>query len=449
LHLTGQADRSYCYVSDGSGDWDKIPGPPFEFFAGADNLYVQVFEVTPRDVSAQAQCWGWQDGALTYLGQADTRANAGKSLELRGDGFLLSGEPNWPEGRVPEVGQSGLQVPPPYAVRTTEDPTECFSHKGTLELCKQAIGNPAAASFVLVWEWVPHFALGGNSAWLNAIDGYRVYAIDPATGIRHSMKTVTPAAMKMVLLPLPSGKSCYGVEAYAEGIKYGGLIVSPMVTHCPGTEPATKKIVVKPVSWLSSGQFWETESCSFKDHLHGVVWDLNTPGEVMVGSLLDVGKDPICLKEAAVTAAVKFPLPTLPGGAVIQSARLRFSSTYKEYGATGLGTSLKLACIGDWGIATKDWTGLVPAQHYVDVYSEPHSLITTTYNHQLDSLSGWDDSPDLDVKWQVIDWFEDPGSNHGFILAPRAAPIPKVYPGSATCFTRFANFELEISYFTP
>jgi hypothetical protein len=202
---------------------------------------------------------------------------------------------------VPEVAKSGLQVPPPYAVRKTEDPTECFSHKGTLELCKQAIGNPTATSFVLVWEWVPHFAWGGSIAWLNAIDGYRVYAIDPATGIPHSMKTVTPAARKMVLLPLPSGKSCYGVEAYAEGIQYGGLIVSPMVTHCPGTEPPTKKIVLKPVNWLSIGHFAESQGVF--QRISCMVWCGTTtkPGPTMLWSAI-FSDDGTCGREADIAA---------------------------------------------------------------------------------------------------------------------------------------------------
>jgi hypothetical protein len=113
---------------------------------------------------------------------------------------------------------------------------------------------------------------------------------------------------------------------------------------------------------------------------------------------------------------VKFLLPQLPGGAVVQGARLRFSSTFNEYGAEGLATNSELACADGWGIAKQDWTGLVNADHYVDNYQKPNLLMSTAYYKPLDALSGWDHSPEVDVKWQVIDWVENPASNHGFIL---------------------------------
>jgi hypothetical protein len=437
-------------MSGGNGEWDKVPKPPFEFFAGADNLYTQVFDVSPpSEASAQAQCWGWMGGSLKFLGQAEARVTPGSPIRLTGDGFLLSGEPNWPDGRQPPAGSAQQTIPPPYAVRKTEDPTECFSHKGTLELCKQAIANPTATSFVLVWEWVPHFALGGNTAWLNAIDGYRVYQIDPPTGMRQLMKTVGPAAKKIALLPLPSGKACYGVEAYAQAFQYGDFIVSDMATHCPGTEPPTKTIVVKPVNWLSTGHFAESQECLSKDFLHGLVWDYNEarPNDVMVGSIFT--DDGTCEREADIAAAVKFLLPQLPGGAVVQGARLRFSSTFNEYGADGLATNSELACADGWGIAKQDWTGLVNADHYVDYYQQPNLLMSAAYYKPLDSLSGWDHSPEVNVKWQVIDWVEDPASNHGFILTPRLWPVPATANGGGECFSQFAGFELEIGYFTP
>ncbi|MFH1186465.1 MAG: hypothetical protein V1755_15755, partial [Chloroflexota bacterium] len=359
----------------------------------------------------------------------------------------LSGEPNWPEGSEPGATQVNLQVPPPYAVRKTEDPTECFSHKGTLALCKQAIANPAASDFILVWEWVSHIDFSGKTAWLNAIDGYRVYKIDPPTGIRQFMKTVDPAARKIALLPVPPGKACYGVEAYAKGFQYGGLIVSPMVTHCLGEGPPTKTILLKPINWLSTGRFWETGECFSKSFLHEIIWDRITPGEVMVGST--VSNSSKCLSGAHHSAAVKFILPTLPGGAVVQSARLRFAETFNIYAVSGLATNFKLACAGEWGIAKQDWTGLVNDPHYIDFFSQPKGLGTATDYKPLDSLSGWDHSPEVDVKWQVIDWFEHPANNHGFILAPRPVPGATEPDAGAECFSRFANFELEIKYFTP
>ena len=74
LKLNGQADKSYCYLSDGSGKWEKMPQPPFEFFGGVDNLYTQVFDVTPpTEATIQAQCWGWLGGVLKYLGQGQTK----------------------------------------------------------------------------------------------------------------------------------------------------------------------------------------------------------------------------------------------------------------------------------------------------------------------------------------------------------------------------------------
>lgn len=450
LQITGQVDRSYCYLSSGYGEWDKMPKPPFEFFGGRNGLYTQVFDVTPpSDAAIQAQCWGWLGGALKYLGQAEARMTPGSLIRLPGDGVLLSGEPNWPEGTQPPVGKPQYKVPPPYAVRKTEDPAECFSHKGTLELCKQAIANPTATSFVLIWEWMPFVDLSGATKWNNVVDGYRVYRIDPPTGMRQFLKAVVPGYKKMALLPIPSGKSCYGVEAVAEGFQVDEYFFSDMVTYCPGTEPPTKKIVLKPVNWLSVGHFAESQDCNSKEFFHFLFADYYDakPNDLMVGSIFQQDAD--CGREADVAGAVKFLLPQLPGGAVVQGAKLRFAETFNEYGASGLATNMKLACADGWGTAKQDWTGLVNADHYVDYYEKPNLLMTTAYYKSLDSLSGWDHSPDLDVKWQVIDWIEDPASNHGFILSPRLWPVPAAANGSGECFSQFGGFELEISYFTP
>ena len=92
---TEPVDKSYCYMSGGDGNWEKIPKQPFEFFPGFENVYTQVLDSLPKVKPVfQMDCWGWQGGALKYLGQAQAqKAWDGGAVQLSAKRFEVTGTP--------------------------------------------------------------------------------------------------------------------------------------------------------------------------------------------------------------------------------------------------------------------------------------------------------------------------------------------------------------------
>jgi LysM repeat protein len=440
LKLTGQVDKSYCYVSDGSGTWDKMPKQPFQFFGGLDNLYTQVFDVTPpSEVTVQAQCWGWLGGVLKYLGQGEAKSASKDPIQLNGDGFQLVGTPNWPDGNELQADVFGPQVPAPYALRKTTDPTECFSHKGNLSLCKEVIGNPSVSDFILVWEWIPGTQWPGAQIWLNDIKGYRVYEIDPLTKAEKFMKYVSPAARKIALLPLQWGPRCYGVQALHTSFQYG-VLTSAMDIYCPGTEPPTEKVVLKPVQWMTTGGSWvASEGCTLGPYQPPDGFGYPEP-KIAVGSW--VRDDGGCYEESEWAGGIKFLPPVMPPGSVVHYAYLSFSKTFLDFGASGWQSPAKPQnCVATLGTGSKDWTGIINPVHFAD----SPSLIS--FYKPLTPVSQYSSSG-IDVTWVVYDWVTNPMSNHGFIFRPVSPPQP-IGGGTGRCVSGLGNFQLVIYYFSP
>ena len=113
-----------------------------------------------------------------------------------------------------------------------------------------------------------------------------------------------------------------------------------------------------------------------------------------------------------------------------------------NYGATGIAAPKPASCISAIGKAKKDWSGLSAGIHFA---SSP-SLTSLTYNTPLTSMSNYMNQ--ASVTQAVVDWIKDPSSNHGFILAPAAAPHP-YDDGSGSCLSGLGNFQLDIYYFAP
>ena len=454
---TDPVDKSYCYTSPGDGTWEKLPKEPFKFFFSdlqtqylADPLLIK-----PGETIIKVQCWGWLGNALKFLGEGETKFDLSQQPEqvmVNSAGFQLVGLPQFKPPPQKFTGGGQLTVPPPFAMREPKDTAECLDHKGNLVICDQSLNAQVKSEIVLEWEWQPKTCWPiGNCVWVNDIDGYYVYEIDPLNNTQQYMKEVIPPAAKVVALPLPWGYRCYGVKAYAEGPELGGQIVSEMTTYCPDKPPQPEKTVLAPINWLTTGGQWiqsgDCDDYGLADNyvlLNQKNGFGNQSGEVLVGSYIvdDDGAD--CFRQGDYSGGVEFATPVLPTGAVIQKALLKFSDLHTEYGSSGVATNFKLFCVDGVGKAKQDWVGQGSPIHFFG----DNILLWSAYLDPITSVSGWDHTPEVDVTYAVNNWIKNPGQNHGFILTPANAPGPSG-DGHGECLSQVGNFQLEIYYFAP
>lgn len=442
LKLKGQVDKSYCYLSDGSGTWDKMPKQPFEFFGGLNNLYTQVFDVTPPSAATiQAQCWGWLGGALKFLGQGETKVISGGPIQVVGEGFELVGIPQLPEATG---GPAEGEVTPPFALREAVHSAECASHGNPLLaafVCETLLKAPVKEYVVLVWEWQPELCWPGYCKYgINKIDGYMVYEMDPITqASTYFLKQVNGASQEVTAIPLPWGAHCYGVTALAGGQE------SEMATYCPGKSSQMKTMTLTALeNWITAADMLEQgEDCLGFDEGYGKYGQ--GMGEVLAGAYNVDSDSEDCLQNVYYNGAVKFKIAVsqLPAGAVMQKATLRFTPSLKLFSVLlySDGDPLSggpLSCVAAVGRATQAWSGLSDADHWINF----HGL--GAYGAPTISVS--DAGPiALNVTAVVADWLKNPGSNHGFIVYGENPPSGP----SARCVSSQTNFQLDIDYFVP
>jgi hypothetical protein len=268
---TADVDKSYCYLSAGGGQWEKIPKKPFHFFNGPQT-YVQYDISTGGEASlpaVQAQCWGWQGGALKYLGQGETKFDADQPpnpLVVTGQGFELVGMP-----QMKTMGGGGLppdDFPPPHSLRPPINAEDCASHFPNplarlfvAWLCDELLND--GQDRVLQWEWQSGCWLGQEGC-IQHIDGYLLYVIykndpEPST---HYLREINNPEQKVAAFPLPWGITCYGVAAYVEDAQSGGKNFSDMATYCPGGDARVFSLTPVKMAklWKTVGEIDESGS---------------------------------------------------------------------------------------------------------------------------------------------------------------------------------------------
>ena len=439
-------DKSYCYTSGGGDTWEKMPKEPFTFFQSAENPYVQV--ISSDTLVIQMECWGWLGGVLQYLGEgkAETASlQPAEQLVISGSGFIFSGTAQI----LTETGGNIKTIPPPFALREPESVADCSAHGHPLLapfICNTLMTAKVKEYIILEWEWTPEFCWPGDCPWMNEIDGYRIYQIDPVTKAEKYLAETTNPNNKITAIPLPWGATCYGVRAYSNDPAYES---SEMATYCPGDTPKTEQVVLLPSDWLTAGGKWmEAGDCgdfgAADDYLqkNSETGFGSLPGQVLVGSW--IFDDEGCFKQGDYSAGVKFQLLLkVPPDAVIQKAILKFGKAYMSYGATGVAGLPPTTCVSAVGQAKQDWTGLVGGNHF---YGD-NILLSTSYNLPITSLAT-NMAPAVDVSAAVKAWQVNPAKNHGFILSPSNFPHP-VDEGSGECLSGLDTFQLEIHYFVP
>lgn len=445
-------DKSYCYTSNGNGKWEKIPKKPFEFFKGAQVNYPQYeFELLNEgEVIIQVQCWAWLGDKLKFLGQGEKRVNTvqpATEVMISGEGFQLVGMPQFNPKPEKLLGGGLMAVPPPYAVREANSFTECQSHGVDNLACSLYYSANVIQNVLLIWEWQSEICWPGYCKYgIDKIDGYRLFELDPLTNTEVYLKEITNPGQRVALLPLPWGYKCFGVRAF---VNDPAIEDSEMATYCPGQPPQPEKIVLDPSDWLTTGGQWiQDGDCDTYGNGDAYVIanqksGFGKNGEVLVGSYIVDDEDADCFRQGDYSAGIKFGEVVLPPGAVIQKSILKFSGISTDYGASGVATNFKLFCVGVVGKAKQNWTGLVTGNHF----QAKNILFSSAYNQPYSSISGWDDTPDVDVTSIVKQWHKQPSQNHGFILTPRSAPHP-IGDGAGSCESSVGNFQLEIYYFT-
>lgn len=450
-------DKSYCYTSGGDGNWVKMPKKPFDFFSGSPLKYIQQDGIPKGGAGViKVQCWGWLGGTLKFLGEGETKFDVfqpADKLVILGQGFELTGKPQVPlSGSPPETGGGNTKtIPPPFAMREPADTADCTKHYGNILagfVCDALLNASVKQYRVLQWEWEPRVGWSGDDVWLNEIDGYRIYEIDPFTKTPKLLSEVKNPKQKAAAVPLPWGAPCYGVQAYIDDPV---LEPSEIAEYCPGQPTAAQKITLDPINWLTTGGEWiqdgDCDTYGTGDSYLIANSNLgfgNKPGEVLVGSYIVDDDENDCFAQGDYAGAVKFSNSILLNDAVIHKAVLKFAASFTYYSASGVATNYKLLCVGGVGKAKQDWTGLGGANHFVG----KNILSSYAYYNPISSLSGWNHTPEVDVTSVVSSWMKNPQSNHGFILRHLNAPHPAT-DGAGSCSSRLAYVQLEIHYFVP
>jgi hypothetical protein len=299
----------------------------------------------------------------------------------------------------------------------------------------------------MVWEWSPGLCWG-PCPWGETIDGYEIAQYDPYSGVP-VYKDAPYMHQKVAAFPLPWGARCYSVLAYKNIIGQGKVYSYPSVT-C-GEPPETEKLVLFPKDWLSTERLLKIDCNS--PSVTGASVKSPAGSQIMVGAWFQ-DLDP-CRFVGDINAAVRFDTPGLAHGSVIHRALLRFHSVDIHW---WVGEDVAPAkgeapgnCVSRVGMAKQNWTGL-SSGHFRqggNTLSQP-----AYFAPHVDGLALWPSSVEVDVTGLVLNWLEEPETNHGFVLAfdwanmynQGVASINWNYQG---CYSLLDGVELEIQYFAP
>lgn len=444
------ADKSYCYISSGNGNWTKIPKKPFTYFLGDTMKYTQLEEVAAtQKTDIEVNCWGWVGEVLKYLGSGKVKYDPTlphAPLNISGDSFELFGLPKIPAEAENFLEETKKKIPAPFALREPADAKDCTKHHGNLLsgfVCDALMKANVKQYYVLEWEWKPQINWPANEKWVNEIDGYHVFEIDPMTKSEKLIATINNTNQRVSAVPLPWGYVCYGVRAF---VNNSVIEPSAMSSYCPGEQPVTQKMSFSSTDWLTTGGEWQSvggdEDTGGASHYDILKNDFpqfgQKSGEVLVGASI-VDDDGVYVEENY-AGGIRFDM-TLPPTAVLQKALLKFPNLYMDYGATALAAPKPSSCVATIGKAIQAWDGAIYPDHVTDDFS----LTSLNKNIPMISVSPYMTS-ELDVTVIVDSWLTNPGKNYGLVLMPASAPYPEE-DGSGRCISALHTITLDIYYF--
>lgn len=198
-------DKIYCYLRVDNGLWTRVPPGPNTFITpskpGQFDLSAYLKSLTPPppppQITLRLQCWGWNGGTLTYLGEASETIKPGH-VQVKSPFWQLVGNFS-PVTHVLD-GPGVPQIGPPRNLKLTADPQECSMYMPGVP-CS---GYAAVGWVFLYWEWwidkgdfspSPPCSSGDLSC-IPDIDGFHIYILEPNDPTPHLFTTV-PAAISL------------------------------------------------------------------------------------------------------------------------------------------------------------------------------------------------------------------------------------------------------------
>jgi hypothetical protein len=458
--------QSYCYQSFGNGAWRRMPANPFTFWP--DGGYTQSFlagEIPQSNETIMLDCWGWEGGALKYLGRGQAGFNLdgpARQMEISTEGFTALGTPQMKAlddaGGYPK--DANLKVPAPYAMRATTNGSDCTSHAGGDSvaglICDGLLGNGLKTQTVAIWEWTPRInwpCAPGQTCpvWVNKIDGYYIYQGQNGPKIQ----VIANPDQKVTAFPLAwaGASDCYGIQAFAN-LGPAGEMVSDMSVYCLSEAPLNlKTLALQPSAWLSvaSRSVYSGDSCG------GTQWPWPPADADVVAGISKVNSDD-CGMNRTSAAGVKFDISpsdaSLLANVAVVKATFNFSLDGSAYDVF-LGDGTKIAtnelafCPVNLGTANFDWTGL-NSDHGLRFMQPPRLDIPASMT-PFASIYGMYGA-NVDVTPIVLDWLKNAANNNGFIVYPDPSRYGYYFYGNAelqTCMSFFSGFELDIQYYPP
>lgn len=439
-------DKVYCYYSLGENYWTRMPAVPQGFIyplAGYLDLSVQfrAMVIPPAGGPLALECWGWTGAALVPLGSGETDLGspASKTIQLRGEHFVLDADliviPDAGETRGPKI-----IIPPPQGLTRTSNLDVCIKHSPPADFifspiaCKTAVEN---GDIILVWEWLaPLFPPDDPMiSWLTKIDGYHVYEVNSA-GKPTLIKNVSFSNKKVLILKKTwIGPGNFMVRAYAGPLESANSNLYTL----GGAASGLATVTIAPSAEVYGGQAKKKEDLGFPASLCSVslpsILDKIDGSEIVVGfEHYEPGESCLIYYWEYSRAQVIFDLSAVKGP--VSSAKL----SYRQDFTTSPGQS----CARELRTVTTTTTGAAMK----DLASDPYAMLSS-YGYTGSVFN-------VDVTDAIRDWMLGT-PNAGFLFVGRDEHLPADCGGlfgpgciggySASCWTRYSDVKLTVTYF--
>ena len=392
------------------------------------------------------ECRGWNGDNLLSLGAGKTIISPASStvVRLQADQFTLdAGLVPVPSDVITLQPTPGVFAPPPVIspamnLSSTTNLAVCEKHFSsdsffTPVACANAVKD---GSVILIWDWPAIVYPAGDPAYITKIDGFHVYQV---LGLgKYVLVGKIPLADKNYEI-LPKSWATGGPFSFVVRA-YKGAIESPnsnLYTLKAGASGVST--VVLPLANTASGGQYRYKTSSITTCKTGLGGSISLGSSPLVVGFDHVVPEDSCLKFywEYYRAQFGFDLSLVKGP--VSSAQLSYRQDYSS--APGQ------SCASQLGVVTTTTPGALPKDLAYDPY-----LLLSPYGYTGAVTK-------LDVTDQVRDWTLG-APNAGFLFVGRDEDLPStscggfLEPGciggpSETCWSRYSDFALTVTYFKP
>ncbi len=434
-------DRAYCYYSLGENYWSRMPlGDQTFVYPSSGRLDLTAefrsLAIPTSGDSLMLDCWGWSGAALVPLGSGKTTIEpASTMVQLRGDHFVLDVVL---ESIPPEYEPRDLKmiILPPQGLTSTNKLDVCIDHFPPADFffgpfaCKTAVEN---GDIILIWEWLlPIFPPEDPTlAYLTKIDGYHVYVVN-SMGTPSLIATVSLQDKKTLILPRTwSGSKKFVVRAYA-----GPLESANSNLYTLGETTSGVATVTIPLAYGYTGGQQKYKTSGFCTTGTGA--EINIGGSQLAAGFRHDEVEDSCVEYNWEYSRAQFGFDLAAVKGPLSSAKL----SYRQDFTTSPGQS----CARELRVVTT-----TSAVDLKDLSSDPHTLLSS-YGYAGSTFN-------VDVTDAVRDWMLGI-PNAGFLFIGRDESLPGddcgglfeagcIGGGSDSCWSRYGDVKLTVTYFTP